>query len=209
MVHGNNRKKVVIIAVTAVILIFGIVGYTFSKSESAAKFFGIKQSQTLTKAGKDIVATINGENITKKGFNTYKAMINSENKLSDKEILDRIVESHVVYTQAVKEGFRVSDHQVEAAIKSAREEISMDSKQYKAFKEYISGLKMSEDEYWESVKPTYKKALIRGAYKNALKQKFKKVKLEDPNEVNSKFSEFYDREIKDLISQAKIQSFLK
>ncbi|WP_083826378.1 SurA N-terminal domain-containing protein [Clostridium sp. BNL1100] len=156
-----------------------------------------------------MVATINGEKITKKGFDTYKVMINSENKLSDKEILDKIVESHVVYMQAVKEGFHVSDQQVEAAIKSAQEAIKMDSKQYEAFKEYLSGLKISENEYWESVKPAYKKALIRGAYNNALKQKFNKAKIENNNEHNSKFSEFYKQKIKDLKSKTKAESFLK
>ncbi len=209
MINSVNKKKVIIIAVTAVILICCIGGYTFSKSESAAKLFGMKQSQELTNAGNDIVATIDGEKISKKGFDTYKAMINSENKLSDKEILDKIVESHVVYTQAVKEGFHVSDQQVEAAIKSNQETLKKDSKQYEAFKEYIRGLKMNEDEYWESVKPAYKKTLMRGAYKNALKEKFKKVKLESNDEINTNFSEYYNRKIKDLISHTKVQSFLK
>ncbi len=209
MINSFYKKKAIIIAVTAVILICGIGGYTFAKSESAAKLFGIKQSQTLANAGDDIVATIDGEKISKKGFDTYKAMINSENKLSDKDILNKIVESHVVYTQAVKEGFHVSDQQVEAAIKSSQETLKKDSKQYEAFKEYIRGLNMSENEYWESVKPAYKKTLMRGAYKNALKEKFKKDKLENNDELNTNFSEYYSQIIKDLISQAKVESFLK
>ena len=90
-----------------------------------------------------------------------------------------------------------------------RKYLKKDSKQYEAFKEYIRGLKMNEDEYWESVKPAYKKTLMRGAYKNALKEKFKKVKLESNDEINTNFSEYYNRKIKDLISHTKVQSFLK
>ena len=74
-------------------------------------------------------------------------MINSENKLSDKEVLNKIVESHVVYIQAVKEGIHVSDQQVKAAIKSSQKSLKSDSKLYAGFKQYINGLKMSEDEY--------------------------------------------------------------
>ncbi len=210
MINSFNKKKVIIIAVTGIILICGIIGgYTFAKIESAAKLFGIPRSQELTNTGNDIVATIDGEKITKKGFDTYKAMINSENKLSDKEILNKIVESHVVYTQAVKEGFHVSDQQVEAAIKSSQKTLKTDSKLYEAFKEYISGLKMNEDEYWVSVKPAYKKTLMRGAYKNALKERFKKDKLENNDYINTNFSEYYSQKIKDLISHTKVESFLK
>ncbi len=206
----NNKKMVIGIVVTASILICGVVGYTSAKSESVAKLFGIEQSQALSNAGKDIVATIDGEKITKKGFDTYKLIIDYENKLSDEEILNKIVDRQIVYKQAIKEGFLVSDQQVEAAIKSAQEEIKMDSKQYEAFKEYFSGLNMSEDEYWESVKPAYKKALTCGAYKNALKKKFKTDnKIEDQNELNSKFSEFYNQKVKDIKSKTKVQSFLK
>ncbi len=209
MKESNNKKKIVITAV-AIILAFCIIGYKFAKSESVAKLFGMAQSQELTNAGNDIVATIDGEKITKKGFDTYKLIVDFENKLSDEEILNKIVDRQIVYKQAIKEGFLVSDQQVEAAIKSAQETLKTDSNQYEAFKEYFSGLNMSEDEYWESVKPAYKKTLTCGAYKNALKQKLKKDnKIEDQNELNSKFSEFYNEKIKDLKSQTKVQSFLK
>jgi hypothetical protein len=210
MKSSNHRKKVISIVITALVLVCGIVGYTAANSESVAKLFGKAQSQALTNAGNGIVAIVDGEKITKKGFDTYKIMLGSENKLSDEEILDKIVERKVEYTQAVKEGLLASDEQVDSAIKYAQETIKMDSKQYDAFKEYISGLNMSEDEYWVSVKPAYKKALTCGAYKKTLKQKFKKDnKIENANELNSKFSEFYNQKVKQLKGQAKVQSFIK
>lgn len=210
MKSSNHRKKIIGIVIAAIILVCGILGYTAANSESAAKLFGKKQSQALANAGDDIVAIVDEEKITKKGFDTYKIMLGSENKLSDEQILDKIVERQVVYMQAVKEGLLASDDQVDSAIKSAQEAIKMDSKQYEAYKEYFSGLNMSEDEYWESVKPAYKKALTCGAYKNKLKQKFRKDKrIENAKELNSKFNDFYKQKVKQLKSQAKVQSFIK
>lgn len=211
-VKYNKRKITIALVIVISILVFSAVGYAAIQNNTVAKLLGIEQSKALSSAGNDIVATVDGEKITKKGFDTYKLFLNSNegNKLSDQQILDKILDRQVVYNQAIKEGMTASDEEVNSAIKSAQEAIKLDNKQYEAFKEYISGLNLSEDEYWESVKPAYKKALTCGKYKNVLKGKYKEEnKIQDAKELNSKFPDFYNQKVYELKSKIKVESFLK
>ncbi len=211
-VKSNKRKISIALVLVISILVFGAVGYAAIQNNNVARLLGIEQAKVLSSVGNDIVATIDGEKITIEGFDTYKLFLNSSegNKLSDQQILDKILDRQVVYKQAIKEGMTASEEEVNLAIKSAQEAIELDSKQYEAFKEYISGLKLSEDEYWETVKPAYKKALTCGKYKNVLKEKYKEENnIQDAKELNSKFIDFYNQKVKELKSNIKVESFLK
>jgi|GEM_PF-6694529 len=211
----KSRKKRIIILGTAVIAVLAIIaaGHGGLKTNSAAKLLGIGQATMLpADAGKEVVANIDGEGITKKGFDTYKLFLNSngESKLSDKQILDKIIDRQVVYNQAVKEGMTASESEVDSAVKAAQEAIKSESKQYEAFKDYISGLNLTEEAYWESVRPAYKKALTCGKYKNSLKAKFKEDnKGKAISDLNAEFSKYYDGKVKALVEKAKVESFLK
>jgi len=207
----NFNKRVLMICLISIIAILACgIGYAV-QSDSIAKMFGKQQAEVLSNAGDGIVATVDGEKITKKGFDTYKLFLNNSGKeVSDQQVLDKIVDRQLIYKQAIKENVVVSDQEVANAIKMAQDTIRSDSKQYEAFKEYISGLNMSEDEYWKSVEPVYKKALTCGKYKNTLKENFKKDnKIEDQSELNSKFEEFYSKTVKELKGKVEVKSNLK
>ena len=108
----------------------------------------------LDNAGNNVVAIINGEKITKKGFDSYKLFVNSgENKLTDSQILDTILERKMIYDNAVQGGIVATNEEIANAIKTAQNVTKENSERYEAFKDYLNGLNMTEDQYWESVKP--------------------------------------------------------
>jgi hypothetical protein len=208
-----GRKRLIIYLVAMLILACGVT-YAALKPDSVSKLFGKQQSESLKNTGDSIVATIDGEKITKKGFDTYKLFLNGgdQSQLSDKQVLDKILDRQVIYNQAIKEGISVSDDEISSSIKSAQESIKAVSSQYESFKEYLSGLNMTENQYWESVKPTYKKALICGKYKNALKEKYiqaNNIKNKNSTEIDSEFRDFYAQKVKDLKAKTKVESFIK
>lgn len=201
-------KGAIYICVTALTL---ILLYNISYAPDAAKSFGEQQAKVLSEAGDGVVATIDGEKITKKGFDTYKLFLNSGNdKYSDKEILGKILDRQVVYKEALKEGVTVSDTEISNAINVAKETLSSFPEQDAAFKEYIKGLNFTEEQYWGSVKSVYEKALIIGKYKNSLKDKFAKDNnITDKIELDAKFKAAYDQRVKDLENNAEIESTIK
>jgi hypothetical protein len=206
------NKKILVTCTVSVLIVALFSGFIYStQGESLSKFFGKQQAEILSNAGNDVIATLDGEKITKKGFDTYKFFVNSDNKkLSDKEILDKIIDRQVIYNQALKEGISVTNEELENAIKSAQDLMKSNDQQYTAFKEYVSGLNMTEEQYWESVIPTYQKAITCGKLKNELKEKFaKENKIEDKSELEAKFRDYYDQYVKDKKSKAKVESNLK
>lgn len=201
-------KNALFICITVLTLIV-ICNIAYTKEgDSITKIFGQKQAEILANAGDGVVATIDGEKITKKGFDTYKLFINNgNNNHSDKEILDNIINRQVVYNKALKDGITVTDQEVSDAINAAKETLSSFPEQNAAFEENIKGLNLTDDQYWESVKPTYEKALICGKYKNSLKDKFAKDNnITDKTELETKFNIFYNQHVKDLRNSAKIES---
>ena len=206
----TNKNILFTCILTLVIILFcGIVYAT--QGDNLAMIFGKQQAEILANAGDSIVATIDGEKITKKGFDSYKLFVNSgETKLSDSQILDKILERKVIYDEAVKDGIVATDEEIANAIKTAQSVISESNDQYISFKDYISGLNMTEDQYWESVKPAYKKFVTCGKFKNALKVKYSNDnKIADKTELNNKFRDFYYQYVGDLKSKAKVESEIK
>lgn len=207
---NSNKSKLVLICILFAAILFSGITYA-TQGDSLAKIFGKKQAEALANAGDGIVAMFNGEKITKKGFDTYKLIMNSGSiKLSDKEILDKIVERQIEYKQAIKEGITATDEEVNNFIKSAQDTVKITDNDYAAFKDYISGMNMTEEQYWESVKPAYKKAIICGKFKKSLKEKFAEEKnIKDELQLNKEFNVFYNQYLKDLKSKVKIETNLK
>lgn len=207
----KSKKALIPGVILFAAIVVCIVGYAVN-GENIFRLFQNNKKEVLSHKGEEIVAIVDGEKITRKGFDSYKNIINSNTaKLTDKQVLDKIIESQVIYNQAVKEGLKASDKEVDKAIKTAQDDLmKFDDQQYNNFKKYIGSLNMSEDEYWESVKPNYEKTLIRGKYRNSLKEKYSKDGMNKaPSELDKNFNEYYNKKIKDLISKAKIQILIK
>ncbi len=208
----SRNKRTIILGATAIAALLVLAaGCSALSTGSRAKPTDIENTSVPVKS-QDIVARIDGEPVAKKVFDSYKLSLNSgvESKLSDEQILDKIIDRQVVCNQAVKEGMTVSEAEVDSGVKAARETMEADRETYAAFREYVKGLGLTEEAYWESVRPVYNKALTCGKYKKALKAKFREDNKEKAiHDLNAEFTKFYDEKVKALVEKAKVESFLK
>ncbi len=210
--NSLNKRTILLGAAAVAALLILAAGCSALSTGSRAMPSDIEKTSATADKSQDIVVRIDGEPVTKKGFDSYKLSLNSgvESKLSDEQILDKLVDRQVVYNQAVKEGMTASEAEVDSGVKAARETMEADSETYAAFREYVKGLGLTEEAYWESVRPAYRKALTCGKYKKAQKDKYIKDNKEKAiSDLNSEFLKYYDEKVKALVEKAKVESFLK
>lgn len=203
-------KKLFIILVVLVAMVSFVVLY--ANQDSSIFDFGQNVKSIIDKNDVTIVATIDDFKITMKQFEAYKLTINSskdgQKMLSDKEILDMLIDRELFYKEALNNGVSVSDSVVDETIKSQKELLANNEHEYNQVKDYIAGFGITEEQYWENAKPAYKKALICGQYKKILKKAYaEKNKIKDQNELNNQFEEYYKNNIKVLKSKCKIEYY--
>ena len=200
-------------AISVVVIIVTLfIGASFAlQGENLSMLFGKQQADILTGSGDDIVAVINGENITKKGFETYKLFVNNgESKLTDRQTLDSILEQKVLFDEATQKGLSATDEEVAKLIESTQDIMRENEERFSAFKDYLNGLNMSEDQYWDSVKPAYNKFITCGKLKSALKEKFAEDNnILDKTELDTKFRNYYSQYVKELEREATIETDIK
>lgn len=202
----NKRTITILISAICVILLIGSTAFAIQQ-KSKMKSVGQQQKDIYAAANaNDSVATVDGIPITKKAFDTFKVMYsNSDQKPTDKEVLDMIVERQLLHKQAEKEGITISDEQLNNAIEKMKQDLHNDTQSYSDFKDYIAGLNITEEQYWEQSKPVYKKALAVGQLKSRLKQQYEaEHKSEDAQVVEKNFGEFYKSYVSDLKQKVKI-----
>lgn len=172
--------------------------------------FGQKLKSIYDKNDETIVAIIDDTKITMKQFEAYKYTLNdSKQKMfSDREILDMLIDKELFYKEALNNGVSVSDSVVDETIKSQKELITKNEHEYNQIKDYIAGLGITEEQYWENSKTGYKRALICGQYKKILKKAYaEKNNIKDQNELNKQFEEYYKSYIKELKSRSKVEYY--
>ena len=84
--------------------------------------------------------------------------------LTSGDLLNRMIETNVLYQEAVREGFTISDKQLDEAVvwlssmmKSKESELEPFMSQ---FEEYLGGMDTSVDEYLQKARPSLKKSYI-------------------------------------------------
>lgn len=201
--HSSKSITKISMLITIIIIILSsVLVFVWANGNEDNRQNGAKDNK--------IVAVIDGEKITKEGFEAYKLLLtdNEKVKMTDHEILDKIIQRQVIYNQALMEGLSVSEAEVTAAISAAREVIENDVNNA-AFLQSISALNCTVDQYWSDVRPVYRKALLCGKYKNQLKEEFNAEKSTTASKkLSSTFDDYYNLKIKELISRAKIESYI-
>lgn len=206
----KNIFKNKIIMVTCICLFVFAIGITVYASQANNTFFVGQQIKELkNNDNASVIAKVGDYNITKGYFDRYKALNSVGNSMPpDSALLDKLIENEVIKEQALKEGISVSDEEVNNAIEQQKQAFANDSKSSEFLKNYIQGLGISEDQYWENMKPGIKNALIRGKYLNKNMELFKKDNPDiNANEFTAKFNEFYKNKINDLKNSYKIEKY--
>lgn len=211
------RRKIIPITVLVVILsVIATSGVVYGTSiMDRGKEIGRRQTamQSSLKDPDEIVATINGQEVTKQEFETFKLLRNQNNSYTDRELLDKMIEKQVLYTEAVNQGFEATDDEVNAAIKDVKQALQEDQnqEQYEFLKNYLDELGITEEQYWSDFVVTeYKEVFSINNLEDSLKANFiKENHISDAAKMNSAFDEYYDQYKKDLISKADVQTDIK
>ncbi|MCX8129333.1 MAG: SurA N-terminal domain-containing protein [Clostridia bacterium] len=202
-------KSNYVIASCIIIAALGITTYAYQNNI----FFNVGQKvKDITKNNDTgIVAVVGDKKITKKEFDTFKTLYSaSDNIPSDTELIEKMIKNEVIYEQAIKDNINVSEEELDKALQEQKDIIAKDRDANMSYKNYVSGLNITEEEYWEKAKEGIKKALIRGKYKNKLKESFKE---ENPdikdNEFQAKFNKYYNDIVTTLKNGMKIENYIK
>lgn len=171
------------------------------------KLIGQQQKSIMSSNNNIVVARINGYEITKNTFDEYKLL--SGNSRSDQELLNQIIERHLLYQEATKKNISISNEQIEKALQESKYTLNRAPELYKKMLQYWEGLGMTEDQYWEYTKPVYEKSLMCGEYKDQLKSNYKATsKIKDTKQLNDAFDQYFKDFIADLKKQSAIEIFI-
>lgn len=205
------KKKIISLLSLFILFILLIcltsIGYALSSNN--IKDFGENIKSILNSKDKDeVVLVVNGTNIYKKQFDILKATyISSNPNITDKDVFDKLIERQLLFDEAVKNGVSISDEKVAEIIEYTKKAVHSNPTEYDRLKNYLKGLGVSEDEYWQQSTPTYKKMLIMGEYKNNhLKKAFEESNnITNKSELEQKFKQYYEQYINDLKSKSTIK----
>lgn len=122
------------------------------------------------------------------------------------KVLQKLIEDELIYQEAKSEGYEVSmeyaqkyaDQTRETIQKIVNGEIDTPDKEdtikvYNNVKEYMKGMGMTEDEYWDSVMPEYQRALTIGKFKGKLRNEIPAEKRNDAEYVDSYMKSYTDK----------------
>ncbi|MDP4094200.1 MAG: SurA N-terminal domain-containing protein [Bacillota bacterium] len=199
-----KSKKTMAILIPVVILILGIVIFAFHN-----KIFNTDQKTDKADIEKDlnIVAVIGDRKITKTEFDNFKALYPTDKVPSDTELINTTVEREVLYQEAVKEKFSVTEDEVNKAFQQQKEAAVQYGEDIKGL---VKKQNITEEEYWKRMKNSIKKDLIIGKYKRKLKEDFSKDNPDLPsNQYPAKYKEYYNNKIESLKKTIGVKIFIK
>lgn len=160
-------------------------------------------------SGDVIVMTVNGTSFSEKEFQIYKStMSNAQTSYTDEQLLDRLARQQVLFDEAKRRGLTATEAEIDEAINMAKDILQQsDQSENRAFlKSYIKQLGMSEDEYWASIRPAYKKSLSIGNLQDKLRSELAASEGKEyvsMDEWNDYLKNYTDQ----LINSASIQVF--
>ena len=157
----------------------------------------------------DIVVQISNSEqeviITSKQLDTYVMNLEfaTNEKVDKSNALDQLIKQKALYLLACKNGYEVEDKVVKEKIVETKNAINSDIEQKTFLKNYLEGLGISEDEYFEQLFDSYKVRLTIGKYKNSkLKpQLIKQDKTLSERDYTQKFNKKLDNYIEELINE--------
>ncbi|MCF6097767.1 SurA N-terminal domain-containing protein [Thermovorax subterraneus] len=124
-------------------------------------------------------------------------------KASPAELLDRFIDNEVLYQKAKSQSLEVSYEEAKKYAEEVRKSINdalagkiqvADRQEFieiqNYIKQYIKGLGLSEDEYWNKLIPGYQKFLSIGKLKEKILSSMSEEERRDPAKVRSYFEQY-------------------
>lgn len=203
-----QNKRVVIVALSVLLVSICGVGFAIAYSDNPWNWLGKEHAKIDNLKGTDeIVAYINGEAVSKGELIFWQKMTEFGNKTSGTDeptdaktvFYEHVLPSKVVANAAKKQNLWPNDQETKEYIAEVRYQFELLDEAKEQLKSYITGLGLSEDEYFEEYAfEYYRRGLANGKYREKIAQQFD-GKL--PHEVMAQV----EAHLENLKSQAQIE----
>lgn len=212
----KKTKIIVVTVLCAALLIVGAVAFAgeeLSEAYQAGQIFRDANDTggagLLDNSG-GIVAEYNGHKITAGMVDYYKKMNlirneeDAQNYQTDRQVIEKIVESIVLLEEAERRGFGATEQEIEDLANATREAYALpEGKEY--LDEYCAGAGITVEEYFAYVRDQAPRMLARQKLKNAIGQEYcaehglEYTKVNPPAEMTEAVENF----IEELLEQHK------
>jgi hypothetical protein len=182
-----------------------IIAFTLTLYIAGCKSKSMPDSPPAAQVGEDIILI--------KDIQSYKQ--NSSEKLTDKQVLDILVEKDLLFQEAQKEGVALSLQEAKQYASEQREIIESSGEEgKKAMDEITKKLGVDYEKYWKDDAPKgYMRAISQSNMKNKIKKEIQKKILESYSGLNNEdveklFNEMYAKKIEELKEKYKVKYYI-
>ncbi len=184
-----KKSKQILLSVAAIAVVVAAGWFFVSGTRSNPNISGeqdLKLNGDKKGGSGEVVARVNGEKISSQELaRTQQALGQSGAQLSDKEVLDQLINKELISQEAQKQGYSITDQEAESMLKSR---LQQQNKSLEEFKQQLN----SQNASYESQLTRLKKDLAI--------QKYLDKELQDQN------FEVTDEEAKNFYDRRKAQS---
>lgn len=203
-----NKKILGIVVLICVVSAF-VVGVYASKNVNFFQW-GEEIARINEKTSTDVVAKVNGVDIPRSKFDSYKAgLANANGSFSDEEILNKLIEQEVIMQEIVRLGYTVTESEVTKFNDERFALLEEDSNAYQIVKDYVDGLGITMEEYKEMSKEVSRTALLANKYKADVMSEYVNntagATTFSAQQRAERFEEYFNNKIETLSNAATIE----
>ncbi len=154
------KRKYFFIIGLAIVLVLGIT--LLASGQTLWQEIGQREVQAENDNEMTVIAFIQGEEFAvNSGYleNAYYYYQRTQEPMNEAEVREFYVANELLYREAQAQGLSAGPEEVNAYIAELRENLSDDPEGYAELSDYLGGLGITEDEYWETHLEDYQKEL--------------------------------------------------
>ena len=199
-------KKIIIVSISLCIIVTVISAITYSKNIKTPYEFGQLQ-RNVNENTKDnkILVSVNKEGISDRQIETYMAL--SADGLTKEEAKQKLINDRLLIQNAKKKGIVVSDEEVKQYIDESKQYQNDNPELAQPIYDYIAGLGITEDEYWNMMEPSIKERMYIGKLKKQLRTDFEQQYTYKNSKNAVQFEEYVMKYVNQLKEQAVIVDY--
>lgn len=204
-----NKKRIFYLSIAIValgVLIFSSIaaigGSVWSELGNNAK--------EIYKENGTTIATVNGEAVTEQELKTAKAFTQAQGKsLGNQELFDKVIDDKLLISEAKKRGLYPDDKEtqeyitdIRSTIDDARSKGLLDKESEEQHKSFLSGLGMTEEEYWnnETTIKGYQYSLAIAKLRGQLAQEWG---FTDKKLLTTEVGNEFEKRIKEMVKASR------
>lgn len=201
-------KKITIVSISVCLIVTAIfaIAVTYSKNIKTPYELGQLQKKVNEHiVDKKILVSVNQEEITDKQIETYMAL--SAANLTKEQAKQKLINDKLLVQHAKDQGFAVSEEEVRQYIDESKQYQIDNPELAQPIYDYIAGLGITEDEYWDMMEPSIKERMYIGKLKAQLKNNFEQQFSNKSSRSAVQFEQYIIQYVNQLKEQAVIVDY--